>query len=145
MEKKFRMYSGPRVNKYFYDQAQVLECMTQQVSGLWDHEKENGAVFEQWTGLYDSTTWEELTEEQRDQWTIDGNMPSEWKGCPLYENDLLNPDDEGCIAIISFENGIFGYRWIGSNFRHLPLFNNIEEMKLAGNKNQHPELLNQEK
>jgi hypothetical protein len=42
---------------------------------------------EQFTGLYDATKWEELTEDERADWTRIGNMPSEWKGREIYEGD----------------------------------------------------------
>jgi hypothetical protein len=43
----------------------------------------------QFTGLYDSTTWEELTEEERREWTIRHNLPSEWKGKKIFEGDIV--------------------------------------------------------
>lgn len=47
-------------------------------------------ILEQFTGLYDSTTWEQLTESEREDWTRSGNMPSKWKGKPIYEGDIIN-------------------------------------------------------
>ena len=60
----------------------------------------------------------------------------------LYEGDILEYD--GCYAVISQENGIFGYRWVGKDF-HMPLFRNLEDKTLVGNVNLNPELLKQEK
>jgi hypothetical protein len=42
----------------------------------------------QFTGLYDNTKWADLTENEREQWTLNGNMPSEWKGREIYEGDI---------------------------------------------------------
>jgi len=46
-------------------------------------------IIQQWTGAYDNTTWEELSEQERDRWTIDGNMPSEWHGKRMYKGDII--------------------------------------------------------
>jgi hypothetical protein len=43
----------------------------------------------QFTGLYDATKWEDLPEEERNRWTIDGNMPSAWEGREIYEGDII--------------------------------------------------------
>ena len=42
----------------------------------------------QFTGLYDGTTWEELDEQERKDWVIAGNIPSEWRGRKVYEGDI---------------------------------------------------------
>lgn len=39
----------------------------------------------QFTGLYDSTMWIELTEEERE-----GLVEKDWVGKPIYEGDILN-------------------------------------------------------
>jgi len=48
-EIKFRMWGS---KKYFYDIRGVMECLSQQMSGLYNHEAD-GSVFEQYTGLKD--------------------------------------------------------------------------------------------
>lgn len=40
----------------------------------------------QFIGLYDATTWEELTEEERDKSMC---PEKDWKGKPIYEGDIL--------------------------------------------------------
>ena len=50
-EIKFRMWDG-LTQKYFTDQFQVMDCLKQQASGLYDHQAD-GSVFEQYTGLKD--------------------------------------------------------------------------------------------
>lgn len=47
-------------------------------------------VLEQFTGLHDSTKWEDLTEQERTEWTRNGNFPSQWAGREIYEGDILN-------------------------------------------------------
>jgi hypothetical protein len=42
----------------------------------------------QYTGLKDSTKWEDLTEEERKEWTRH-SMPSEWGGVEIYEGDII--------------------------------------------------------
>ena len=54
----------------------------------------------QWTGLYDKTKWEELTEEERSRWTLDGNMPSEWRGKEIYNCDIVKDWDVGALGKI---------------------------------------------
>lgn len=49
----------------------------------------------QWVGLKDGTTWKDLTEEERTQWTLDGNMPSEWEGKKIFEGDKLKYEGTG--------------------------------------------------
>ena len=63
----------------------------------------------QFTGLYDSTKWEELTESEREAWVVDGNMPSEWKGKPIYEGDIVQSQD-GAIGEIIWDNNYATWR-----------------------------------
>lgn len=52
-EIKFRLWnSAGDASKYFYDRGIVMECLKQQVSGSYNHERD-GSVFEQYTGLHD--------------------------------------------------------------------------------------------
>ena len=43
----------------------------------------------QYTGTRDNTKWEELTELEREEWTLSGNMPSKWSGKKIYEGDIV--------------------------------------------------------
>ena len=43
----------------------------------------------QWTGMYDNTKWDDLTEEEREDFTRAGNFPSEWKGKKIFEGDII--------------------------------------------------------
>lgn len=62
----------------------------------------------QFTGLYDSTTWNELSEEERSKWTLDGNFPSEWVGREIYESDILRPKNN--------EKRFYAVVWKGEGF-----------------------------
>jgi hypothetical protein len=67
----------------------------------------------QFTGIYDEVKWEDLTEEERDQWTLDGNMPSEWKGHKVYEGDQVLLQIKGIGTSereVIFTNGSFALR-----------------------------------
>lgn len=62
----------------------------------------------QWTGLHDSTKWEELTEKEREEFTRDGNFPSEWNGKKIFEGDIvdiLTENEE--IGVVVWDDGGF--------------------------------------
>lgn len=50
----------------------------------------------EFTGLYDCTTWEELTEEEQEQFLLEwnckenrNNTEDDWKGRKIFENDIV--------------------------------------------------------
>lgn len=43
----------------------------------------------QFTGLYDSTKWEELTEIEQKQWFNNGKTKEEWNGKEIYEGNIV--------------------------------------------------------
>lgn len=53
----------------------------------------------QFTGLYDNTKWDDLTEEEREDFTIAGNFPSEWKGKKIFEGDIVEHHVQGDILV----------------------------------------------
>jgi len=54
----------------------------------------NDLIVEQFTGLYDSTKWEDLTEKQRGEWSSWRMYDAEtWKGFPIFEGDTLEYTD----------------------------------------------------
>lgn len=66
----------------------------------------------QFTGLYDSTKWEDLSEAERAAFVRDGNLPSEWKGKKIFEGDIVHAHDrllKGCGPFHEFD-GVIGYR-----------------------------------
>lgn len=44
----------------------------------------------QFTGLYDSTKFEELSEVEQREFLDEGNMSFDWKGKKIWENDVLH-------------------------------------------------------
>lgn len=44
----------------------------------------------QFTGLYDSTKWESLTEEEKNNFLSKGNKQKDWKGREVYEGDIIS-------------------------------------------------------
>ena len=93
------------------------------------------------TGLYDATTWDELTEDERAEWTRSGNMPSEWKGKPIYEGDriklLYNWHEQ--YWTVKFTKGCF-YLFRGDRLSMLYNFDAFE-MEIIGNIWENHELL----
>ena len=67
---------------------------------------ESEYILEQFTGLHDSTTWKELTEQERKDWTMKGHMPSEWRGREVYEGDIYTAFGSQKYEI-RFINGAF--------------------------------------
>ena len=64
----------------------------------------------QFTGLHDSTTWKELTEQERKDWVMEGNMPSEWIGKKIYEDDIvefINIDRQYVKGIVYYFGSCF--------------------------------------
>jgi hypothetical protein len=88
----------------------------------------------QFTGLYDKTKWEDLTEEERAKWVqIDGNFPSEWKGQEIYEGDLFhcNPEGhEGRIYQVCYSEGAtkFFLKRIGNACVQARVFQTVSDM-----------------
>jgi hypothetical protein len=92
----------------------------------------------QFTGLYDATQWEDLTEEKRSRWTIDGNMPSEWKGREIYEGDivkfvyspkLLNENNIGVVLWFNNDHWAINVR----NAAEYHIDNVVKRGKVIGN------------
>ena len=88
------------------------------------------------TGLHDATTWDELTEDERAEWTRSGNMPSEWRGWPLYEGDILKW--LSLIFPITIQD-FHGYRFMFGKDQLCRVF--TKEGKIIGNIWENHELL----
>lgn len=65
----------------------------------------------QFTGLYDSTTWDELPETERtrflSEWNYKDNrqnLASDWEGRMIWENDIVR-NHMGFEQVVVFENG----------------------------------------
>ncbi len=72
----------------------------------------NDILIEQYTGLYDNTLWQELTEKEREKWTLYGNLPSEWEGKEICEGDkVISEKFPDYDLEIKFGNGKFCVWW----------------------------------
>lgn len=79
---KCRMWDG-RVKRYFYDPNIVLECLKQQMCGVYDHESE-GVVFEWGIGLND-INGVEIYDKDILQVTTNWYLPKKQKSLALEE------------------------------------------------------------
>lgn len=56
-------------------------------------------IIQQWTGEYDTTTWEELSDEERERREERGEKKEDWKGRRIYEGDIVEYTDMDCKNI----------------------------------------------
>ena len=47
-------------------------------------------ILMQSTGLYDSTKFEDLSEEEQEEWLESGKSADEWQGREIFEGDIVN-------------------------------------------------------
>jgi hypothetical protein len=105
-------------------------------------------IIQQWTGRYDDTKWDELTKKERENWTVEGNMPSEWRGKKMYKGDIVkmtytnNTIEEGeLLSVVNYcSSGCYTLeikrtiKWINFNNKPHPpelfWFSNIPQWKL---------------
>lgn len=85
---KFRMWDKS-AGKYFTDPNIVLDCMRQQVTGIYDHEAD-GSVFEQFTGFRDSNCVE------------------------VFVGDVFEDEEEGDEIAVVFKDGSFCLEFTGT-------------------------------
>ena len=113
-EIRFRYWNN-QAKKYHYGQNQVLECLRQQVTKLYDHESD-GCFFEQFTGLHDKN------------------------GREIYEGDIVyskswKPQKQE----VTFDRGGFCLKYDNSGY--YPDIKYAEQMEVIGNIHENPELL----
>jgi hypothetical protein len=107
---KFR---GQRTDNGEWEYGDLIHCKGITQTGLRDkvcigNKEVIPETVGQFTGLYDATKWENLTEDERKKWTLDGNMPSEWKGREIYEDDTVKWTDANKnerIDTVCWKNG----------------------------------------
>jgi len=103
-------------------------------------------IIQQWTSRYDDTKWNELTEKERENWTVEGNMPSNWKGIRIYEGDIIKSWSSHYLIEYDNENCAYIARWIDdgglTNLKNS--FDTLSnKITVIGNDCFNPELLNQ--
>ena len=85
-EIKFRAWN--ETTKKMMDWEELKEDMIETL-----HVFENGLAdvppVMQYTGLKDSTKWDDLTKEEQRAWISSGNNKSNWNGFEIYEGDVL--------------------------------------------------------
>ncbi len=98
----------------------------------------------QWTGLYDCTKWESLTELERENFMAQGKSASEWNGKEIYEGDVVTLFTDSLCEVV-FKKGGFGYMYYGE-FQPFSNHNHFEKLMkyitVKGNIDENPELLN---
>ncbi|MHB8172125.1 MAG: YopX family protein [Thermincolia bacterium] len=62
----------------------------------------------QYTGLTDSTKWDELTEAEQNKWLGTGKTAEEWNGKEIFEGDI---DACDVPMVVCFEDGMFGLKF----------------------------------
>ena len=98
-------------------------------------------ILMQFTGLHDSTKFEDLSEEEQEEWLKSGKTADEWQGREVFEGDILTSQD-GTDGLISrfivkrdeFYTGFTPMNREGCGF-------NRTMCEVIGNVLQHPELL----
>jgi hypothetical protein len=107
----------------------------------------------QYTGLKDSTQFNELTKEEQEDW-LKGNKQEDWKGKEIFEGDIVDIQfDEGYSDdYIEIEEGLKkSYEIVikkcnlylaseGQFINISKVDNNFSEIRIIGNRFQNPEL-----
>lgn len=125
-------------------------------------EGENKITIEQFTGLHDGTQWEDLTQEEKNDWLkIPGNTADNWPGKEIYEGDIVKDEFEDTWIIQYYTQwACFIIRWAtgGNTIDSVELKYHRDEVdsiaqinrenlnyyywKIIGNIHENPELLN---
>lgn len=82
---KFRVFDT--ITGHFLENFVVYQYGNVSSDSVWIPPKE--AIVMQFTGLYDSTKWAQLTKKGQQDWIDDGNTRENWPGREIYDGDIL--------------------------------------------------------
>ena len=98
-------------------------------------------VIMQYIGIKDGTKWEQLPEKEREQWTLDGNLPSEWEGRKIYKDEIVRIRGVASvkdIAPVDFYRGSFVLDLGDADLWRLSSINS-EYIEVLGNIHENPD------
>ena len=106
-------------------------------------------ILMQSTGLHDNTKFEDLSEEEQEEWLESGKTPDEWQGREIFEGDIVNINTtfrnpmtgSGTLTLnknfeVIFVNGMFTIE--GSS---MGIEKDLKYLTVVGDVHQHHELL----
>lgn len=130
-----------------WERVYILWGMTNDVPNMIEVDPETVG---QWTGMYDNTKWEDPTEKEREEFTRNGNFPSEWNGKKIFEGDMVKFKRVNALGYTTTRFGEVKY------FDELPIFYimattgdawdwvECEDIEVIGTIHDNPELLQME-
>ena len=84
-------------------------------------------ILMQSTGLYDNTKFEDLSEEEQEEWLESGKTADEWQGREVFEGDIVEIiyDSEPFVGVVVYDLGEVDFKATnnhedyGDNFQYL--------------------------
>lgn len=106
-------------------------------------------ILMQSTGLYDSTKFEDLSEEEQEEWLESGKTADEWQGREIFEGDIVEYlDGEFSYRGVVEKNTVTNWYVKDIFYEEIYEFTGIADyndktclFKVIGNVHQHHELL----
>lgn len=107
----------------------------------------------QYTGLKDSTKWEDLTEDEQKEWLSSkheiedrNNQKEDWNGKKVFEGDILKytHSNGSSIGFICFMDGAYILYKNEDSYDYMCIFEELDEKdkpEIIGNIHDNPELL----
>lgn len=154
---KFRAFHKPSKKLFDVYCFTDIEVMENSFDGVFTSETlpalRQDCELMQYTGLKDSTQFNELTKEEQEDW-LKGNKQEDWKGKEIFEGDIVDIQfDEGYSDdYIEIEEGLKkSYEIVikkcnlylaseGQFINISKVDNNFSEIRIIGNRFQNPEL-----